>query len=158
LIGYAAVFNQATEIRSQHGTFQETIQRGAFSQALKDNDIVFCLDHDEAKILGRHPGTLKLVEDDTGLRFEQVLDDTRPIHLDTKHSVRNKDLKGCSIAWSECKDKWTSKTTRVLEEISLRHLALVVRPAYATTNVNLRSITYPSNEVLYLLLSLQEKM
>jgi hypothetical protein len=156
LSGYCAVFDSPTEIRSQHGTFKESIKPGDFTKSLQGNDIVFCLDHDEAKILGRFPGSLKLTQDSKGLRFEQVLGDC-PLHLDTKYSVSNQDLKGCSIAWDSCKDKWLNKSTRILEEINLRHLALVVRPAYETTTCDLRSVTYLSDEALYLLLELQKK-
>src|SRR5688572_31839889 len=75
LIGHAAVFNkQSDEIFG----FREIVLPGAFKKSLKDSDIRALWNHEPAHILGRtKAGTLRLREDDVGLRTEIDLPDTQ---------------------------------------------------------------------------------
>lgn len=54
------------------GEFYEKFQRGAFTEWLAaGNDVRGLYEHDHSMLLGRtRSGTLKLEEDETGLRFE----------------------------------------------------------------------------------------
>lgn len=70
LTGYAAVFNSFSE---DLGGWREQIAPGAFSNSLRNSpDILFLSEHDVKKgLLGRtKSNTLRLAEDNIGLRFE----------------------------------------------------------------------------------------
>ena len=73
LFGYAAVFPDGTEKSVyRYGSVTETITPGAFARALRDKqDVRALFNHDSGNLLGRiSSGTLRLVEDQTGLRYE----------------------------------------------------------------------------------------
>src|SRR5690606_5179958 len=77
LEGYAAVFDAPSE---DLGGFVEYVRRGAFARSLKSNhaDPLALVHHMPHLVLGRRSaGTLKLEEDDRGLRFEIELPDTQ---------------------------------------------------------------------------------
>src|SRR5687768_15709461 len=75
LIGHAAVFNKKSE---EIFGFREIVLPGAFKESIKKNDIRALWNHDPAYILGRNKaGTLRLKEDDQGLRTEIDLPDTQ---------------------------------------------------------------------------------
>jgi hypothetical protein len=62
-----AVFNVETTIA---GVFRERIQRGAFAAAIRHGDIRGAFNHSADHVLGRTTsGTLRLEEDDKGLRY-----------------------------------------------------------------------------------------
>ena len=69
IVGYAAVFDT---LSGDLGGFREKIARGAFADSLANNDEVHALyNHDSNILLGRRgAGTLRLLEDDHGLRIE----------------------------------------------------------------------------------------
>ncbi|HEY0008098.1 MAG TPA: HK97 family phage prohead protease, partial [Tepidisphaeraceae bacterium] len=69
LLGYAAVFNSDSE---DLGGFVERLLPGSFADSLTDgSDIRALVGHDDAKLLGRSSsGTLRLAEDERGLRVE----------------------------------------------------------------------------------------
>jgi HK97 family phage prohead protease len=74
VVGYAALFDNETEIAG----FKERIQRGAFKDALGGSDIHALYNHSYNIVLGRmKSGTLRVSEDDTGLRVEIDLPDTQ---------------------------------------------------------------------------------
>ena len=75
LTGYAVKWDSPTSIG---GKFQEEFTRGAFSKALSGSDIRALVDHDMSKALGRNrSGTLRLSEDDIGLRVDISPPDTQ---------------------------------------------------------------------------------
>src|SRR4051812_44783865 len=73
--GYAAVFG---ELSVNLGGFRERIQAGCFRAAVEEEqDVRFLINHNADLLLGRSTsGTLKLVEDEVGLRVECELPDT----------------------------------------------------------------------------------
>src|SRR4051812_22717786 len=75
LVGYAAVFNS---LSSDLGGFKERIKPGAFRTSVTGSaDIRALVDHDASKLLGRtSSGTLRVAEDEHGLRVEIDLPDT----------------------------------------------------------------------------------
>ena len=75
LIGYAAVFNRPSH---DLGGFREVILPGAFKRTLATSEAVRALyNHNADQVLGRvGAGTLRLSEDETGLRFELDLPPT----------------------------------------------------------------------------------
>ena len=69
IVGYPVVFDS---LSNDLGGFVEKVERGAFAESLANNDEVHALfNHDDDKVLGRlGAGTLRLWEDDHGLRME----------------------------------------------------------------------------------------
>ena len=74
LSGWAATFGDLSEPLSG---FREKIQRGAFKQSLKNNDVLCLYSHNDSQVLGRvSSGTLEIGEDSKGLKFTCKLPDT----------------------------------------------------------------------------------
>jgi phage head maturation protease len=75
--GHAAVFNQEADIC---GMFREIIMPGAFRSTIMQDDVPLLIEHEGLPLarstMGR--GTLKLAEDDVGLRVDSSLDATGP--------------------------------------------------------------------------------
>lgn len=135
LAGYAAKFGTEARI----GKTVETIARGAFRASLGHEDILCLADHDASKVLGRtKTGTLKLEEDETGLRFELDLPDTQA-GRDVLALAERGDLGGCSFGFHVKKQSWQGDR-RTLEEVDLREVSIVSAwPAYPSTTVEARS-------------------
>jgi len=71
LAGYAIVWGQkSVTIANGRGSgFQEIIRRGACSESIRNNDILFLYSHEIPNLLGRtSSGSLTLEEDAVGLR------------------------------------------------------------------------------------------
>lgn len=140
LVGYCAVWNSPTVITENGRTFSEVVRPGAFRKAVESkSDIIATFNHDPNRLLGRvSSGTLSLMEDNHGLRFEVQL----PEHAaDIKELVQRGDLRGGSFTFSVRKngEHWDG-STRELVDLYLHEVApVVVMPAYGTTSVGLRS-------------------
>lgn len=138
LVGHAAVFGEVADIGGQ---FRETIAAGAFRKALKACDVVARWNHGEDTILGRtSSNTLRLTEDERGLAFELDLPNTT-LGNDVLELVRRGDVAGMSFAFTCAREKWDSPTnTRTVVEVGqLLDVSPVISPAYAGTDVALRS-------------------
>lgn len=138
--GYAAVFNSETDIA---GLWREVIAPGAFSDTLRNDDIMAYSAHDSARILGRtSSGTLRLREDGTGLSVEIDLPDTSD-GRDVAELVRRRDLKGMSFGMIVRKETWDETVNpplRTIEAADLVEVSAVGRPAYGDTSLGLRSL------------------
>ncbi|TDR35469.1 HK97 family phage prohead protease [Aquamicrobium defluvii] len=138
LIGYAAVFDQETRIAD----FHEVIRRGAFSGSLADGkDKLALVDHDSGKVLARtKSGTLRLHEDERGLRFEIDLPETT-LGRDILALASRGDLGGASFAFTvpDGGEAW-SGDKRELRSVVLHEISVVQSfPAYGGTTVQARS-------------------
>ncbi|MEZ5462323.1 HK97 family phage prohead protease [Dokdonella sp.] len=142
LAGYAAVFDSPADF----GEFTETVRPGAFTRALAERGaaILALYDHERRSVLGRTgAGTLKLKEDARGLAFELDLPDTS-LGRDLAVMVGRGDVNGCSFAF-RCYadgDAWSSnggRVTRELRSVELHEITITPQPAYANTEVALRS-------------------
>lgn len=137
LTGYAAVFNV---LSAELGRFRERIAPGAFKRSLAGGDIRAFWNHDTAQVLGRTAaGTLRLEEDDTGLRFSIDLPDTQ-IGRDALVSVKRGDVSGMSFGFSvpEKGDRWENSggnLVRTLLDVDLFEVSVVAFPAYNATLV-----------------------
>lgn len=142
LVGYAAVFNSPSQVMRERGrTFTEIIRPGAFTKALASGgDIISTFNHDPSRLLGRtSSGTLRLTEDERGLRFEVDLPESA---ADVRELVQRGDLNGASFAFAvrQGGEKWDADhQTRELTDLYLAELGPVVQPAYPATSVGLRS-------------------
>ncbi|AGH48760.1 caudovirus prohead protease [Sphingomonas sp. MM-1] len=139
LTGYAAVFNSPADIG---GAWIETIERGAFTRAL-EGDIVAIIGHDRNRVIGRTgAGTLRLSEDDKGLRFEIDLPDTTD-GRDVAVSVERGDIGGMSFGFSVTRQQWDETTEppqRTIQQVELYEITVTAFPAYPDTSVGLRSL------------------
>lgn len=137
LSGYAAVFNDA----SVPLPFKERIAPGAFRKTLTEApDVRLLINHEGLPLARTKNGTLKLTEDDRGLRFDAELADTQEAR-DIYTLVGRGDVDQMSFAFRVIRQNWSKdKTERTLTEVSLADgdVSVVTYPAYPTTSVEAR--------------------
>ena len=131
--GYAAVFNSPSEPLP----FIERIAPGAFKRSLKArNDIKLLWNHDTGAVLGStRAGTLKLEEDNYGLRVTAVLPETT-LGKDVRTLVQRGDVSAMSFGFSVPAngDSWnTDGTERTLRSVRIHEVSIVAFPAYQQT-------------------------
>jgi HK97 family phage prohead protease len=131
--GYAAVFNSPSEPLP----FIERIAPGAFKRSLKArNDIKLLWNHDTGSVLGStRAGTLKLEEDNYGLRVTATLPPTT-LGNDVKVLVQRGDISAMSFGFSVPAngDSWnTEGTERTLRSVRIHEVSIVAFPAYQQT-------------------------
>lgn len=143
LTGYAAVFNSA----SQPLPFIERIEPGAFRDSLKSrNDVKLLWNHDTSTVLGStRAGTLRLTEDERGLRVEAQLPDTQA-GRDAATLIKRGDVTGFSFGFRVPVggDEWPNAGERVLKRINVHEVSVgVAFPAYLGTegSAMVRSMT-----------------
>lgn len=138
--GYAAVFNSPSLPLSgspRGGTFIERIAPGSFIRSLKArNDIKLLWNHDTSEVLGStRSGTLKLVEDERGLKVTASLPNTSA-GRDAAELLRRGDVDAMSFGFTVPRDgdDWNSEgNERTLREVMLHEVSIVAFPAYAET-------------------------
>jgi len=137
ITGYAAVFDQWTDIG---GMFREQVAPGAFKKTLQEADVRALWNHDPNYVLGRNKaGTLKLAEDDKGLRVEIDPVDSS-WSSDLMKSMTRGDVSQMSFGFTVNKaDDDYEENTRVLRDVSLFDVSVVTYPAYPTTTAQVRS-------------------
>ena len=137
LAGYAAVFNDA----SLPLPFKESIAPGAFRKTLDETpDVRMLINHEGLPVARTKNKTLKLYEDERGLRFEADLADTQE-GRDIYELVKRGDVDQMSFAFRVIRQKWNDdRSRRVLTEVSLSDgdISVVTYPAYPTTTVEAR--------------------
>lgn len=143
LSGYAAVFNVWSE---DLGGFREMIKPGAFTQAIQNADVRALVNHDANYVLGRTTsGTLKLEEDEIGLRVEIKLPNTRYAN-DLMLMMKRGDINQMSFGFSvgEGGDKWYEEEGIYRREIiqvgRLYDVSVVTFPAYPQTIAQARDV------------------
>jgi HK97 family phage prohead protease len=138
--GYAAVFGQETNIG---GMFREKIERGAFSEAIGRDDVVFLINHEGLPLARTRSGTLKLTEDDHGLRMETMLDPDDPDVKSIAGKMKRGDLDKMSFAFFPEVQEWDESgdlPLRTIRKASLFDVSVVTTPAYDGTEIALRSL------------------
>lgn len=139
--GYVnAVGRQSDPLRDMDGYFTETIQPGAFGNALRDNpNIPMLLNHDDERILASGDA-LTLNEDNVGLHVRAVVTDDEVVD-----KARNGNLRGWSFGFYPTKQTTSDGNNGMrhrdvyamhLMEVSL--LDNTRRPAYPATSVYTR--------------------
>lgn len=146
IVGHAAVWDKPSHElpnKEKGGTFREYIRRGAFTRSLSEGaDVVALIDHDPNNgVLGRvKSGTLRLVEDEIGLRVEIDTPDTTA-GRDLLVSMKRGDLDKMSFAFHKRRDEWRDGgKVRELIDVDIHDVSVVVHPAYEDTSVAVRSL------------------
>ena len=138
--GYAAVFNEVTEIGPY---FREKIAPGAFRAAIGRDDVTFLIDHDGLPLARTRSGTLTLSEDDHGLKIRSELDPEDPDVARILGKMKRGDLDKMSFAfWAE-REEWDESgdmPLRTVMQARLHDVSIVGRPAYDGTEIGLRSL------------------
>jgi HK97 family phage prohead protease len=139
--GYAAVFNSDSEPLP----FIERIAPGAFKRSLKSkNNIRMYLNHDSSMLLATtRAKTLRLMEDERGLKVEADLPDTT-IGRDLSTLIQRGDVDSMSFGFSVPArgDSWSDDgMVRELKEVRLYEVSVVTGfPAYQATSASVRSL------------------
>ena len=131
--GYAAIFDSP----SHPLPFEEKIAPGAFLRSLKSrNDIKLLWNHDTGSVLGStRAGTLRLVEDERGLKVRAELPNTSA-GRDAAELLRRGDVDAMSFGFTVPKggEEWSADgRQRTLREVMLHEVSIVAFPAYAET-------------------------
>jgi HK97 family phage prohead protease len=141
--GYAARFNELSE---ELWGFKEKIAPGAFSEAIRGADIRALFNHDPSQIVARTKNnTLKVWEDEYGLRYEFTPNMKTTAGRDLVEHLRRGDIDQSSFAFSmeggvEEWDDSGDMPVRILKKIGrLYDVSPVTYPAYPSTSVGLRS-------------------
>jgi HK97 family phage prohead protease len=145
--GYAAVFNEEADIG---GMFREVIAPGAFRSALGRDDVAFLINHEGLPLARTRSGTLKLEEDDHGLRIETELDADDPDVKRIVGKMKRGDLDKMSFAFRATKQAWDDTQDpplRTVHEVQLYDVSIVNDPAYGGTEIGLRSLEQHREEV-----------
>jgi len=139
LVGYAAVFNSEADIG---GYWIERISPGAFAEAIL-GDVRALVDHDPGRLIGRtKSGTLRLAEDDRGLKVEIDVPDTTDGN-DLWALVERGDISGMSFGFQVTKQSWDETLeppVRTIQKVELMEVSAVAWPAYDDTEIGKRSL------------------
>src|SRR5215216_2240939 len=133
--GYAALYDVLSE---DLGGYREQIAVGAFAGVL-DADVRALLNHNPSEVLGRtKSGTLRLFDEQRGLRFEIDVPDS-PLGENVKSAVKRGDLDGASFRFQVGEEEWTDDLRTVKSVKALHDVTLATYPAYPDSSVELRS-------------------
>jgi len=141
-VGYAAKFN----VPSEPLPFTERIAPGAFGKSLsqRSKDVRLYINHNSDMVLAsKRSGTLRLSEDDTGLRVEADLPDTTAAR-DLRALMTAGVVSTMSFGFTVPRggDKWSGDgSERTLTGINLHEVSVVTGfPAYPQTEADVRSL------------------
>jgi len=143
LEGYAAVFNDWTEIHDRAGSFQERIAPGAFKRSLGQRSPILQFDHGSHPLIGSIPlgRFTSISEDSHGLKVRARLSDNWLVEP-VRDAIRDGGITGMSFKFRVVNEQWTQDDGtdyRTITEVELYEAGPVVSPAYETTTVGVRS-------------------
>lgn len=161
LSGYAAVFDQDTEINSWEGKFTERIAKGAFKKTLQGGrKPIMQYDHGHDSRVGSVPIGVytEIREDDKGLYVEGRLFDNDLVEP-VRQAIEGKAISGMSFKFKVIRDEWRDEEGKILrgdklkkrlwngmdglqrtiKEVQLFEAGPVATPAYSGTSVGVRS-------------------
>lgn len=140
--GYAAVFDEWANIGDM---FEERIAPGAFEGRLGD-DVPLLINHEGLPLARSVSGTLDLSIDGRGLAIAARLAPKSPRAQDVICGLERGDLSKMSFAFSVAKEEWNETgdiPRRTITQIGrLYDVAIVTTPAYAQTDIGLRSLEH----------------
>lgn len=136
--GYAAVFDQLS-LPLGWG-FREKIRAGAFAASLTD-DVRGLWNHNPDYVLGRSTnGTLRLNEDELGLRIE-IEPPATQLAQHFMANIERGDVNQMSFLFRALDEEWDEidgELVRTLTKVKLYEVSPVTFPAYPQTSVSVR--------------------
>lgn len=143
ITGYAVKWEMKSVTMGYWRRFKEQFKRGAFTDSLTQDDQLALWSHDYSQVLGRTKnGTLRLFEDEIGLRFELDLADTM-LGNDTYKTIKRGDVDGVSFGFQMVKEEWDESdpdnVVRSVTKAKLIEISPVAFPAYPDSQVSARS-------------------
>lgn len=146
IAGYAAVFNQEAVIG---GMFREVIRPGAFRHVVANppDDLKALFNHDASAVIGAvSSGTLRISEDDHGLRYEVDINTDDPQAMSVLAKIRRGDVNKSSFGFmvpeggQEIQREAGQLPLRQILRADLFDVSPVSYPAYpGTSSMALRS-------------------
>ncbi len=171
LEGLAAVFNTSTTIDSWEGRFKEQLIPGSFKKTLRDKTPVLQFDHGQHPLIGSLPiGVINRAweDGDTGVRVNARMSDNW-LFEPVREAISSGAISGMSFRFSVVREEWVDENgkklsddqvfarlwlsedefdkpedqlmMRNIKEVNVAELGPVVFPAYAETEVGVRSVT-----------------
>lgn len=142
LFGYAVKWDMKS-VTMGWRRFREQFKRGAFTESMANEDQLALWSHDTSKVLGRTKnGTLRLFEDEIGLRFELDLLDTT-LGDDAYKTIKRGDVDGVSFGFQMLKQEWDEadpdNVIRTVTKAKLLEISPVAFPAYPDSQISARS-------------------
>lgn len=118
--------------------FVEKISAGAFGRAVSRAKEVRLMFNHKRDIGGTADGTLKLSEDNIGLKAAAVITDPEAVE-----AAKRGELRGWSFGFTGAKDRWEDVSEglqrRTIDDLDLQEVSILsVTPAYVGTSVELR--------------------
>ena len=154
IVGHAAVFDAETVLWPG---YLEVVRKGAFSKALAERDgkpdVKALYDHENPILGSLAAGTLKLSEDETGLRMEITPDPDNGLVRDyVLRPMARGELGGASFAFRavvapEIVDERDGSVLRELREVELYDVSVVKWGQYDEAGAALRSLLRPETPV-----------
>ncbi len=138
--GYFALYDTPTKLTD--GLYEQ-IEKGAFDNSLKSNDIRCLFNHDSAIVLGRTSNnTLQLNSDDKGLYGKVTINAEDKQAMDIYSRVKRGDISGCSFGFYPAQEEPTAYEDgvmyRVIEADTIE-VSIVTFPQYPETEIKARS-------------------
>jgi HK97 family phage prohead protease len=150
LEGYAAVFDSPTEINSWEGRFIERIKPGAFTKTLSERMPVLMFNHGQHPLIGDMPiGVIQSAREDSRGLFIKARLASNWLIEPVREAISQRAVNGMSFRFSvpTGKDVWRRSKGELPErdvtELKCPELGPVVFPAYADTEVGVRSLELP---------------
>lgn len=141
--GYAVKWEMKSVTMGYFRRFKEQFRKGAFTESLTNEDQLALWSHDTSRVLGRTKnGTLRLYEDDVGLRFELDLPNTT-LGNDAYETIKRGDVDGVSFGFQMKQQTWDESDpdniVRTVTNAKLMEISPVAFPAYPDSQVSARS-------------------
>ena len=126
--------------------FVEKISAGAFGRAVSRAREVRLMFNHKRDIGGTADGTLKLSEDNIGLKAAAVITDPEAVE-----AAKRGELRGWSFGFTGAKDRWEDVSEglqrRTIDDLDLQEVSILsVTPAYVGTSVELRGESLAETE------------
>lgn len=139
VVGYATVYDEPYEVWDWLGSYTEEVTKGAASKTVKEADVRYFYNHDGLVLARTRPGTLKLSDDDHGVRYEATLDTRQSVAMDLAYAIDRGDLDGSSMAFEVLRQEWNGDYDyRWIKELKLFDVSTVAFPANPATDAGLR--------------------
>jgi uncharacterized protein len=141
--GYVVKWEMKSHPMGYWRRFKEQFKKGAFADSLTQDDQRALWSHDTSQVLGRTKnGTLRLFEDEVGLRFELDLPNTT-LGNDAYETIKRGDVDGVSFGFQMQKEEWDESDPdniiRSITKAKLLEISPVAFPYYPDSQVSARS-------------------